>query len=321
MSESGTQVTSPKEGRGSGGQGGRHEYKPAASTRNVLDRLFSIIVFIAAFFGLAVLAVLLVDVFVEGVPRIGADFLTGVPTNDPETTGIYLSLLGSLFLVLVTAVISVTLGFGAAIYLEEYAQKNRINRLIDVNISNLAGVPSIVYGLLGLGIFVESLNLFGLALTPGLGPVLLAGALTLSLLVLPVIIIATREALRAVPDTLREGGFALGATRWEVIRSHILPSALPGALTGTILALSRAIGEAAPLIVVGAAVFLTRPPQIAPSALFERYMAMPIQIFDFISRPQDFDVPASAAIVVLLIVLLLLNSIAIVLRNRFQSRK
>jgi phosphate transport system permease protein len=231
---------------------------------------------------------------------------------------------GTFLLTVLTAVVVVVLGVGAAIYLQEYAQDTRINRIIEVNIANLAGVPSIVYGILGLGIFVESFRLFGLALTPGLGQVLLAGALTLSLLVLPVVIITTREALRAVPDTLREGGFALGATRWEVIRSHILPSALPGALTGTILALSRAIGETAPLIVVGASIFLIggRGAAFSPSALFERYAALPIAVYNFIQRPQDeFVAVASATIVVLLVVLLLLNSIAIILRNRFQGRR
>jgi phosphate transport system permease protein len=197
------------------------------------------------------------------------------------------------------------------VYLEEYAEDTRINRIIEINISNLAGVPSVIYGLLGLGIFVQLL-----APVTG-GPSVLTGALTLSLLILPVIIVATREALRAIPASIREGGFALGATRWEVIRSHLLPMALPGALTGVILALSRAIGEAAPLLVVGVALYqtyVTRGP-------FDGYMALPTQIYDWISRPQQiFQDSAAAGIIVIMAVLLLANSVAIVLRNKYQKR-
>ena len=196
-------------------------------------------------------------------------------------------------------------------YLEEYAEDTRINRIIEINISNLAGVPSVIYGLLGLGIFVQFL-----APVTG-GTSVLTGALTLSLLILPVIIVATREALRAIPASIREGGYALGATRWEVIRSHLLPMALPGALTGMILALSRAIGEAAPLLVVGVSLYQT----YVTSSPFDGYMALPTQIYDWISRPQQvFQDSAAAGIVVIMAVLLLANSVAIVLRNRYQKR-
>jgi phosphate transport system permease protein len=286
-------------------------FKTSTSVRYALDWVFTGLIFVATLIGLLVLAVLLTDVAWDGVPRLGWDFLTNFPSVSAERSGIYPALLGSLLLLGHTALISVPLGVGAAIYLEEYAPDNWLTRLIEINISNLAGVPSIIYGLLGLGIFV---NLLG-PVTGGQS--IISGALTLSLLILPVIIIATREALRAIPDTVREGGFALGATRWEVIRSHLLPMAIPGALTGTILALARAIGEAAPLIVVGAATFIT----FAPSGPLSAYSALPIQIYTWISQPQRaFQVNAAAAIVVLMVVLLITNSLAIWLRNKYQRR-
>jgi phosphate transport system permease protein len=294
-------------------QQGRSEtnFKPATSARHALDWAFAVLVLIATLIGLVVLVVLVVDVAVDGVPRLGWGFLTSFPSSFPENAGVYPALVGSLFLLLLTALLSVPLGVGAAVYLQEYAPDNWLTRVIEVNISNLAGVPSIIYGLLGLALFVN-----WLAPITG-GKSVLSGALTLTLLILPVIIIATREALRAIPDTVREAGFALGATRWEVIRSHLLPMALPGALTGTILALSRAIGEAAPLIVVGAATYIT----FAPDGPRSEYSALPIQIFSWISQPQEgFQIDAAAGIVVLMAVLILANSFAIWLRNRFQRR-
>ncbi len=294
-----------------GGPEGEVDFKTSTSVRHALDRVFAVLVFIATVIGLVVLAVLLVDVARDGLSRLSWDFITSFSSVSPDRAGIYAALLGSLWLLLITAVVSVPLGIGAAVYLEEYAPDTWLTRLIEVNISNLAGVPSIIYGLLGLGIFV---NLLG-PITGG--PSLISGALTLSLLILPVIIIASREALRAIPDSVREGGFALGATRWEVIWGHLLPMALPGALTGTILALSRAIGETAPLIVVGAATFIT----FAPGGPFELYSALPIQIFDFVSRPQEaFKEVAAAGIIILMGVLLLTNSLAVYLRNRYQRR-
>ncbi len=286
-------------------------YKASTLARHGLDRAFAVLVFVATMIGLVVLAVLLVDVARDGVPQIGWKFITSFPSSTPEDAGIYPALLGSLWLLGLTALFSVPLGIGAAVYLEEYATDTWLNRLVEINISNLAGVPSIIYGLLGLGIFVNLLQ----PLTGGKS--ILSGALTLSLLILPVIIIATREALRAIPDAVREGGYALGATRWEVIRSHLLPMAVPGALTGTILALSRAIGETAPLIVVGAATYIT----FAPDGPRSEYSALPIQIFSWISQPQEgFQIDAAAGIVVLMAVLILTNSFAIWLRNRFQRR-
>ncbi len=305
MTQSGTQTTQER-----GTEGGA-DFKTSTGLRYAIDRVFAVLVFIATMIGLVVLAVLLVDVAVDGLPRLNWQFLTNFSSASPERSGIYAALLGSLWLLGITTIVSVPLGIGAATYLEEYAPDNWLTRLIEVNISNLAGVPSIIYGLLGLGIFV---NLLG-PITGGQS--IISGALTLSLLILPVIIIATREALRTIPNSVREGGYALGATRWEVIRDHLLPMAVPGALTGTILALSRAIGETAPLIVVGAATFIT----FAPDGPFSNYSALPIQIFDFISRPQEaFQIAAAAAIVVLMAVLVLTNSVAIWLRNRYQRR-
>lgn len=294
-----------------GGLEGDATFKSSISTRHALDRLFAVLVFIAAMIGLVVLAVLLVDIARDGLPRLSWDFITSFSSVIPENSGIYPALLGSLWLLALTALVSVPLGIGAAVYLEEYASDNLLTRLIEVNIANLAGVPSIIYGLLGLGIFV---NLMGFITG---GQTIVSGALTLSLLILPVIIIATREALRTIPGAVREGGYALGATRWEVIRSHLLPMALPGALTGTILALSRAIGETAPLIVVGAATFIT----FAPEGPLSGYSALPIQIFYWVSQPQpEFQAAAAAGIVVLMAVLLLTNAVAIWLRNKYQRR-
>jgi phosphate transport system permease protein len=304
------QGTTQVERRGDGAGGS--DFKANMSTRYGLDRAFTVLVTAAALVGIVVLVVLLVDVVRDGSSMLSMNFLTSFPSQIfPENGGIYPALVGSLWLLGLTFLISVPLGLGAAVYLEEYAEDTRINQIIEINISNLAGVPSVIYGLLGLGIFVQLL-----APVTG-GTSVLTGALTLSLLILPVIIVATREALRAIPASIREGGYALGATRWEVIRSHLLPMALPGALTGIILALSRAIGEAAPLLVVGVSLYQT----YATAGPFDGYMALPTQIYDWISRPQQiFQDSAAAGIVVIMAVLLVANSAAIVLRNRYQKR-
>jgi phosphate transport system permease protein len=288
------------------------DFKASMAARYGFDRVFTVVVTAAALVGVVVLAVLLVDVARDGSGMLSLGFLTSFPSQIfPENGGIYPALVGSLWLLGLTFLISVPLGLGAAVYLEEYAEDTRFNRIIEINISNLAGVPSVIYGLLGLGIFVQLL-----APVTGGGSVL-SGALTLSLLILPVIIVATREALRAIPRAIREGGYALGATKWEVIRSHLLPMALPGALTGIILALSRAIGEAAPLLVVGVALYQT----YATAGPLDGYMALPTQIYDWISRPQQiFQDSAAAGIVVIMAVLLVANSVAIVLRNKYQRR-
>jgi phosphate transport system permease protein len=257
---------------------------------------------------LAALATLLFDIIHDGAGRLSWQFVTSYPSRLPEQAGILAALAGSVFVIGLTAVVAIPLGVGAAIYLEEYEQRGRLSRIIEINISNLAGVPSIIYGLLGLGLFVRML---------AMGRSVMAGACTLALLVLPVVIISTREALRAVPGSLREASYALGATKWQTIQSQVLPAAFPGILTGLILALSRAVGETAPLITIGA---LTYVPFL-PDGVWSDFTVLPIQIFNWVSRPQAaFAENAAAGILVLLLLLLAMNSIAIVLRDRFQRR-
>jgi phosphate transport system permease protein len=261
--------------------------------------------------GVIFLIVLLAYVLIEGWPRLDADLFRNQASQlHPATAGAQAAILGTLWLMVGTAVISLPVGVLAAVYLEEYADRNRwYNRLIELNIQNLAAVPSVVYGILGLGLIVRG--------PLSLGPVLIAGAIILALLILPVIIIASREAIRAVPDSLRDGSLALGATRWQTIWRTILPNSIPGIATGSILALSRAIGEAAPLIIIGVAGFLT----FNPASMFDRFTALPIQIYGYASRPQDeFIVLSSALIVVLLVILLAMNSVAIFIRNKYQRR-
>lgn len=270
--------------------------------------IFRSLSFAATILGLLVLAVLLIDVIIEGAPSLSWHFLTNFPSRFPEQAGILSALAGTLWVMSLTALFSFPIGVGAAIYLEEYGRKSWLTTLIEVNIANLAGVPSVVYGLLGLGLFVRVL---------GLERSVLAGSLTMALLVLPIIIIASREALRAVPRSLREAGYALGATQWEVVGRIVLPVAFPGILTGTILALSRAIGETAPLITIGALTFIA----FLPDSPLSPFTVLPIQIFNWVSRPQAaFHEKAAAAIIVLLVVLLTMNATAIFLRNRFQRR-
>jgi len=254
-----------------------------------------------------------------------ADFITSPQSSEPEFAGVRTAIIGSLWVILITILFSFPVGVGAAIYLEEYATDNRLNRLIQTNINNLAGVPSIIYGMLGLAIFVRALEFitsgsaFG-AVESGAtanGRTILSAGLTLGLLILPVIIIAGQEAIRAVPNSIRQAGMALGATKWQTIWHHVLPSALPGILTGTILAMSRAIGETAPLVIVGASTFIV----VDPDGPFAKFTVLPIQIFQWTSRPQaEFRNIAAAAIIVLLVLLLTLNASAILLRNRFARR-
>lgn len=283
--------------------------------RRVWDRVLGPLALFAILFGLVVLGVLLIDVFSDGLTRLNWNFLTSFPSRKPEETGLLSALVGSIWLITLTAIISFPVGASAAIYLEEYATRNRCVELIEINIANLAGVPSIIYGLLGLELFVR----FLFPVTNG--RTILSGALTMSLLILPIIIIATREALRAVPDSLRQAGLALGASRWQVVRDQVLPLALPGALTGTILALSRAIGETAPLITIGALTYIAYLPPFSLEALQTPFTVLPIQIFNWVSRPQQgFHQVAAAGIMVLLMVLLSMNAGAIYLRNRYQRR-
>ena len=265
--------------------------------------LFSVVI------GFVTLIALLIDVANDGLGKLSWDFITSFPSSLPSRAGIQSPLVGTIMLMVLVALFTVPIGVGAALYLEEYADKGRwYNRAIEVNIQNLAAVPSIVYGILGLAFLVRGLEL---------GRVLLAGALTLTLLVLPIVIIASREAIRAVPDSIREGALALGATRWQMIRRQVLPAAIPGIATGSILALSRAIGETAPLIMIGAIVFVP----FNPTSLDSAFTALPIQIFNWTTRPQeDFKLLAAAAIIVLLALLLTMNAFAIWLRNRYQRR-
>jgi len=272
------------------------------------ERLFVLLCLLAVVLPLCLLVVLIGGVVVDAVGRLSWDFLTGFPSRRAERAGILPALVGSLLLISLTAVLSLPIGVGAAIYLEEYGKRSKLAELIEVNIANLAGVPSVIYGLLGLGLFVRSL---------GLGRSILAGAATLALLVLPIVIMSSREALRTVPLALREACYALGSTRWQAIARVVLPMALPGILTGAILSLSRAIGETAPLVVVGALTYVT----FLPDSLSSPFTALPIQIFNWVSRPQpEFLVNAAAGILVLLVTMLLLNALAIVLRTRLQRR-
>jgi len=255
---------------------------------------------------------------------LDAQFITNPQSGDPVKAGVRTAILGSLWTILIAFLFSFPIGVGAAIYLEEYARQDRsINRVIQTNINNLAGVPSIIYGILGLAIFVRALEgftsgmLFGIAEPTENGRTILSAGLTLGLLILPLIIINSQQAIKAVPDSLRQASFGLGATRWQTIRSHVLPSALPGILTGTILAISRAIGETAPLVVVGASTFIA----VDPDGPFSKFTTLPIQIYQWTSRPQDvFRNIAAAAIIVLLILLLSMNAFAVILRNRYSKR-
>jgi phosphate transport system permease protein len=285
----------------------------ASGSRRVKDGAFKLGMFVCLGVTMALLAVLLVDIAIDGARNLTWNFITSFSSIDAEQSGIQAALWGTIWLMGVCAIFIVPVGVATAIYLEEYADDRRwFNRLIELNIQNLAAVPSIVYGILGLAFLVRG--------PLSLGPVVLAGGLTLGLLVLPVVIIAGREAIRAVPPSIREGSMALGATKWQTIWKQVLPAAVPGIATGVILALARAIGETAPLIVVGAATFLA----FNPSGVNDFFTAMPIQIFDWISRPSndvnDYRPLAAAGILLLMILLLAMNSVAIWLRNRYEQK-
>ncbi|MEO1353775.1 MAG: phosphate ABC transporter permease PstA [Cyanobacteria bacterium J06635_15] len=289
-------------------------FKPNLEGRYRFDKIFKTVCWVATFTGVVVLAILLIGVLINGIPALSLDFITSPPSRRPERAGIWPPLIGTIYLLVITAAVAFPVGVGAGLFLEEFAKENLFAKAIEINIGNLAAVPSIIYGLLGLTVFARILS----PITGGRS--VLAGGLTLALLILPVIIVSTREALRAVPDSLRMAGMALGSTRWQTVRAHVLPQALPGIMTGTILALSRAIGETAPLLVVGAATFVPFAPGFSLEGLQSTFTAMPIQIFSWVGRPQDgFEVIAAGAIIVLMIVLLIMNAAAIILRNRFQT--
>ena len=279
-----------------------------ANFRKTQGAVFYIIFLGAVLVGIVGLITLLVQILIQGVPWLSLHLLTDYPSRHPEQAGLKAAIFGTIWIMGLTAALTIPIGVSAAVYLEEYAPRNWLTTVLEVNISNLAGVPSIVYGLLGLGLFVQLM---------ALGKTVIAGAMTLTLLVLPIVILASREAIRAVPSTYREAAYALGADQWQVIRGVVLPAASPGILTGTILAMSRAIGEAAPIVVISGLVYLT----FVPSGPLDRFTALPLQIFNWASRPQeDFRDLAAAGIIVLLVVLLSMNAVSIVLRNRFQTR-
>lgn len=274
----------------------------------IKDTLFKYFGILCTTVVLLVLAIFLVDISIKGFQRIDWEFLTNLPSRRASKAGILTAWTGTAWILGLTAIISIPLSIGAGIYLQEIAKKNRFSNILEINIANLAGVPSIIYGLLGLEIFVRTTNM---------GNSLLAGAFTLALLILPIMIVATREALKTVPDSIREASFAMGATKLQTIFYQTLPAAFGGIMTGIILALSRAVGETAPLIVIGALAYV---PFVAKSPLDE-FTVLPMQIFNWVSRPQQaFTVNAAAAIVVLLVITFLLNGVAVYLRNRWQKR-
>lgn len=276
--------------------------------RRPVELLFRLALLASMAIALLTLGVLLLDVLISGLPKLTPDFLSAYDSRFAGRAGIMPALLGSAWLMLLVALMSFPLGVGAAVYLEEFAADTRLNRFFEVNVANLAGVPSIVYGLLGLAVFVRGMEL---------GRSVLAGAMTLTLLLLPMVIVAAREAFRAVPDSIRQASLGVGATEWQTVWHQTLPAAIPGIMTGMILGLSRAIGETAPLITLGALTYVS----FVPAHPLDRFTALPIQIFNWVSRPQaEFQNTAAAGIIVLLIVLLGMNAVAIILRNRFERR-
>ncbi|MEI5905839.1 phosphate ABC transporter permease PstA [Bacillus spongiae] len=278
------------------------------SSRLRKNALFKGIFIAATSFGLIVLAILIFRILTQGIGYLDWDFFTNFASRRPENAGIKAAIIGSIWLMAVVTPVSMILGVATAVYLEEYATKNRINTFIQINISNLAGVPSVVFGLLGLTIFVRTLNL---------QISILAAGLTMSLLILPVIIVASQEAVRAVPGELREASYGMGATKWQTILRVVLPAAIPGILTGTILAISRAIGETAPLVVIGIPTFIA----FLPTGVLDKFTALPMQIYNWTSRPQEeFHALAATGIIVLLGLLIVMNSIAVLIRNKFQKR-
>lgn len=279
-----------------------------AKKNRIKDKAFNWVGISASWIGIVILSIFIGFILYMGLSRLSWDFMISLPSRFAENAGIYTAWIGTLWILVLTTLISFPIGVGAGIYLEEYAKTTRLNTLLEVNIANLAGVPSVIYGLLGLGIFVRLAQL---------GNSILAGALTLALLILPIIIVSTREAIRAVPGSIREASQGLGATKWQTIWNQILPASFGGILTGVILAISRAVGETAPLIVVGALAYVP----FAPRGPLDEFTVLPIQIFNWVSRPQhEFVINAAAAIIVLLGITLLMNGLAVYLRHRWQEK-
>lgn len=278
----------------------------ASNIRN--DKLFKGFGLFTTIMAICFLAIFLFFILYMGLDRLSWDFITRLPSRFAERTGIYTAIAGTIWIMVLVTIFALPIGIGAAIYLEEYGSKSRLSNFLEINISNLAGVPSIIYGLLGLEVFVYF---------AGFGNSVLAGALTLSLLVLPIIIVATREAVRAVPSSIKEASVAMGASKWQTIWYQTLPASVGGIITGVILAVSRAIGETAPLIVIGALAYVP----FTPVGIMDKFTVIPIQIYNYVSRPQhDFIVAAAAAIIVLLIITFVMNGIAVYLRNRWQKK-
>ena len=286
----------------------KENYNQNLNSRYTKGKLYFTVFFTALMIAIIGLAILLFQIISQGTEMLSWTFVSSYPSRFPEKAGILSALVGSIWLMGLTGIFAVPLGIGTAVYLEEYAPKNKFTQFLEINISNLAGVPSIVYGLLGLAVFVGALNM---------GRTLIAGALTMALLVMTIVILASREAIKQVPYSHREAAYALGATRWEVVRSVVLPSAIPGIMTGAILSMSRAVGEAAPVLAVSALVYLT----FVPTDPFDRFTVMPIQIYNWVSRPQDgFRELAASGIILLLVLLLSMNSIAIYIRSKYQNK-
>lgn len=277
-------------------------------TSRYKDKIFQGMGITATFSCILILAIFLGFIIYQGIDRLSWDFMVSLPSRFADQSGIYTAWIGTLWVLVLTTVISFPIGVGAGIYLEEYGKKNKLSTFLEINISNLAGVPSIIYGLLGLEVFVRLAKM---------GNSILAGSLTLSLLILPIIIVSTREAIRAVPKTIKDASFAMGASKWQTISRQILPASFGGILTGVILAISRAVGETAPLIVVGALAYVP----FAPTSPFDEFTVLPIQIFNWVSRPQhEFVINAAAAIIVLLAITFVMNGIAVYLRHRWQEK-
>jgi len=272
------------------------------------DQIFKVWGISCTLFALILLVFFIGDILIDGIMRIDWNFIIDLPSRKPEKAGIYTALMGSIWILFLTTIIAFPIGVAAGVYLEEYSKKNRLSAILEINISNLAGVPSIIYGLLGLEVFVRIM---------GLGASVLAGSLTLSLLILPIIIVATREAIKAVPKSIKDASYALGASKWQTIWNQVLPASSGGILTGVILALSRAVGETAPLIVVGALAYVP----FAPESPMDEFSVLPIQIFNWISRPQHgFIENAAAAIIILLLITFVMNGVAVYFRNKWQKK-
>lgn len=273
----------------------------------IWDAAFRWLALLCTVLVLGVLAVLIIDILSSGLQRLNWSFFTNLPSRFAERAGIVTALAGMISLLFFTIIIALPIGILAGVYLQEYGTRNRFARFIEINIANLAGVPSVIYGILGLTLFVRTLRM---------GNSLMAGALTLALLILPIIIVATREAIRAVPNSLREASYGMGATKWQTTRRVVIPSALGGILTGIILAISRAVGETAPLLVIGALVYVP----FIPEGPHDQFTTLPIQVFNWISRPQAaFVVNAAAGIIILLLITFLLNAVAIYIRNKWYK--